>query len=155
MQIRNRTHRAPAASAAFNAQAVFSSVGLAKTAVEYGRGESIFVQGDCCDSILFVQSGGVKLSMVSKTGRDTAVTTLGPGDFFGEGCLAGQATRMGSATAIAPSIILVVGKVAMLRWLHQRRAMSDRFIARLLERNIRIEEALIDQLFNSAEKHLK
>ena len=92
--------------------------------------------------------------MLSKTGREAVVAMLGPGDFFGEGCLAGQPVRMGSATAITPSAILLVGKEQMVRLLHKQHAMSDRFIAHMLARNIRIEEDLIDQLFNSSEKRL-
>ena len=104
--------------------------------------------------MLYIQSGGVKLSVLSKTGREAVVAMLGPGDFFGEGCLAGQPLRMGSATAITPSAILLVGKDKMVRLLHRQHAMSDRFISHMLSRNIRIEEDLIDQLFNSSEKRL-
>jgi CRP/FNR family transcriptional regulator, cyclic AMP receptor protein len=121
---------------------------------EYGRGETIFTQGDACEDVLYIQTGGVKLSVLSKTGREAVVAMLGPGDFFGEGCLAGQPVRMGSATAITPSVILSVGKARMVRLLHQQHAMSDRFISHMLARNIRIEEDLIDQLFNSSEKRL-
>jgi CRP/FNR family transcriptional regulator, cyclic AMP receptor protein len=154
MQLRDRTHRAPGASATFDAPAFFASVGLGEIAVEFGRGEPIFVQGEPCDSVLYIQRGGVKLSVVSKAGKEAVVAMLEPGDFFGEGCLAGQAKRMGSATAITPSTILFVGKDAMVRLLHQQHAMSDRFISHLLARNIRTEEALLDQLFNSSEKRL-
>jgi CRP/FNR family transcriptional regulator, cyclic AMP receptor protein len=97
---------------------------------------------------------GVKLSVLSKTGREAVVAMLGPGDFFGEGCLAGQARRMGSATAITPSTILLVDKEKMVGLLHKQHSMSDRFISHMLARNIRIEEDLIDQLFNSSEKRL-
>ena len=103
---------------------------------------------------MYIQSGGVKLSVLSKTGREAVVAMLGPGDFFGEGCLAGQPLRMGSATAITPSTILLVDKAEMVQLLHKQHAMSDRFIAHMLARNIRIEEDLIDQLFNSSEKRL-
>ena len=103
---------------------------------------------------MYIQSGGVKLSVLSKTGREAVVAMLGPGDFFGEGCLAGQPVRMGSATAITPSAILLVAKEQMVRLLHKQHAMSDRFISHMLSRNIRIEEDLIDQLFNSSEKRL-
>jgi CRP/FNR family cyclic AMP-dependent transcriptional regulator len=96
----------------------------------------------------------VKLSVLSKTGREAVVAMIGPGDFFGEGCLAGQPLRMGSATAITPSGILFVEKEKMVRLLHKQHAMSDRFISHMLSRNIRIEEDLIDQLFNSSEKRL-
>ena len=138
----------------FDAQAFLESAGVAKTIVKYGRGETIFTQGDACDHVLYIHSGGVKLSVLSKSGREAVVAMLGPGEFFGEGCLAGQPTRMGSAAAITPSVILLIDKDAMVRLLHKQHAMSDRFIAHMLARNIRIEEALIDQLFNSSEKRL-
>src|SRR4051794_24153821 len=139
---------------AFNAQAFLDSAGAGKTAARYARDETIFVQGDGCHHVMYIQSGGVKLSVLSKTGREAVVAMLGPGDFFGEGCLAGQPVRMGSATAVTPSTILLVGKEKMVGLLHKEHAMSDRFIAHMLARNIRIEEDLIDQLFNSSEKRL-
>jgi len=141
-------------TAAFNAQAFLESAGVARTIVQYSRGDAIFTQGDPCEHVMYIQSGGVKLSVLSKTGREAVVAMLGPGDFFGEGCLAGQRFRMGSATAITPSAILCVAKEKMVRLLHQQHAMSDRFIAHMLARNTRIEEDLIDQLFNSSEKRL-
>jgi len=140
--------------APFNAQAFLDSSGVAKSVVDYGRGAAIFTQGDPCEDVLYIQSGGVKLSVLSKTGREAVVAMLGPGDFFGEGCLAGQPVRMGSATAITPSVIRLVAKAKMVRLLHKQHAMSDRFISHMLSRNIRIEEDLIDQLFNSSEKRL-
>ena len=139
---------------AFNVQAFLDSAGVAKTIVQYGRGDAIFTQGDASEHVMYIQSGGVKLSVRSQTGREAVVAMLGPGDFFGEGCLAGQAFRMGSATAMTPSTILLVGKEKMVRLLHKQHAMSDRFISHMLARNIRIEEDLIDQLFNSSEKRL-
>lgn len=139
---------------AFNAQAFLSSSGIAKTVVEYGRGETIFTQGDACEEVLYIRTGGVGLSVRSKTGREAVVAMLGPGDFFGEECLAGQPARMGSATAITPSVILLVGRAKMARLLRKQHAMSDRFIAHMLSRNIRIEEDLLDQLFSSSEKRL-
>ena len=138
----------------FNAQAFLDSAGVARTIVEYRRADVIFTQGDPCESVLYIQKGGVKLSVLSKTGREAVVAMLGPGDFFGEGCLAGQAVRMGSATAITDSTILLVDKAHMVRLLHKQHTLSDRFIAHMLARNIRIEEDLIDQLFNSSEKRL-
>src|SRR5207302_3411428 len=132
----------------FNAQGFLDSAGIAKTIVKYGRGETVFTQGDACEDVLYIQSGGVKLSVLSKTGKEAVVAMLGPGDFFGEGCLAGQPVRMGTATAITPSLILLVDKAKMIRLLHRQHAMSDRFISHMLARNIRIEEDLIDQLFN-------
>jgi len=138
----------------FDAQAFLDSAGVARKIVEYRRSETIFAQGDPCDSVLYIQKGGVKLSVLSKTGREAVVAMLGPGDFFGEGCLAGQPTRMGSATAITGSTILVVDKDHMVRLLHKQHSLSDRFITHMLARNIRIEEDLVDQLFNSSEKRL-
>ena len=138
----------------FNAQSFLDSAGIARKIVDYGRGAAIFSQGDICGNVLYIQKGGVKLSVLSKTGREAVVAMLGPGDFFGEGCLAGQPVRMGSATAVTPSTILVIKKDSMVRLLHQQHAMSDRFISHMLGRNIRIEEDLIDQLFNSSEKRL-
>jgi CRP-like cAMP-binding protein len=138
----------------FNAQAFLESSGVAGTVNDYSRGETVFAQGDACDEVMYIQSGGVKLSVLSKNGREAVVAMLGPGDFFGEGCLAGQPIRMGSATAITPSVILLVKKRKMVRLLHRQHAMSDRFISHMLSRNIRIEEDLIDQLFNSSEKRL-
>jgi CRP/FNR family cyclic AMP-dependent transcriptional regulator len=142
------------ASPVFDVQAFLDSSGLTKPVATYRRGESIFMQGDPCSHVLYIQSGGVKLSVLSKIGREAVVAMLGPGEFFGEGCLAGQTLRMGSATAITPSRILRVDKGAMVQLLHKQHAMSDRFITHMLARNIRIEEDLIDQLFNSSEKRL-
>ncbi len=138
----------------FNAQAFLDSAGLSKRIREYGRAECIFAQGDRCESVMYIQQGGVKLSVLSQSGREAVVAMLGPGDFFGEGCLAGQPVRIGSATAITPSTVLVIGKKQMIKVLHQQHALSDRFIAHMLSRNARIEQDLIDQLFNSSEKRL-
>jgi CRP-like cAMP-binding protein len=103
---------------------------------------------------MYIQAGTVKLSVLSQAGKEAVVGMLGPGDFFGEGCLAGQPVRIATATAVAPSRILVVEKRTMIRLLHRQHAFSDRFIAHMLARNIRIEEDLVDQLFNSSEKRL-
>jgi len=138
----------------FNARAFLDSAGVARTIVEYRRGEVIFTQGDRCESVLYIQKGGVKLSVLSKTGKEAVVAMLGPGDFFGEGCLAGQPVRMRSATAITGSTVLHIDKDQMVRLLHKQHALSDRFISHMLSRNIRIEEDLVDQLFNSSEKRL-
>jgi CRP/FNR family transcriptional regulator, cyclic AMP receptor protein len=138
----------------FNAKAFLDSAGLSKKIVEYSRNESIFSQGDRCDSVMYIQEGGVKLSVVSDTGREAVVAMLGAGDFFGEGCLAGQPVRIGSAAAITPSRILVIEKKQMVKVLHHQHALSDRFTSHMLSRNARIEQDLIDQLFNSSEKRL-
>ena len=139
---------------AFNAQAFLDSAGLAKKSATYSRGAVIFAQGDPCDDVLYIQHGNVKLSVLSRSGREAVVAMLGAGEFFGEGCLAGQPARMATATATTDSRILVVKKKKMLGLLHKQHAMSDRFIAHMLSRNIQIEEDLIDQLFNSSEKRL-
>jgi CRP/FNR family transcriptional regulator, cyclic AMP receptor protein len=139
---------------AFNAQAFLDSAGLSKKIRRYSRDEAVFSQGDRCESVMYIQQGGVKLSVLSKTGREAVVAMLGPGDFFGEGCLAGQPLRIGSATAITPSTVLVIEKARMIKVLHQQHALSDRFIAHMLSRNVRVEQDLIDQLFNSSEKRL-
>jgi CRP/FNR family cyclic AMP-dependent transcriptional regulator len=138
----------------FNAKAFLDSSGLQKKIVRYARNESVFTQGDQCDSVMYIQDGGVKLSVLSKTGREAVVAMLGPGDFFGEGCLAGQPVRIGSASAITPSTVLVIEKTKMVKLLHKQHELSDRFIAHMLSRNVRIEQDLIDQLFNSSEKRL-
>src|SRR3954467_11267324 len=119
----------------FDAQGFLESAGLAKTVVTYRRNESIFAQGDRCSNVLYIQEGGVKLSVISKTGREAVVAMLGPGDFFGEGCLAGQPVRIGSATAITPTRVLVIQKKQMVKMLHQQHALSDRFISHMLSRN--------------------
>ena len=140
--------------AAFSAQAFLDSAGIARKVVEYRSNELIFAQGDPSDHVLYVQTGRVKLSVVSKTGRQAVVAMLGPGDFFGEGGLAGQPVRMGSATAVTDCTILLVEKAPMARLLHEEHELSDRFIAHMLARNIRVEQDLVDQLFNGSEKRL-
>jgi CRP/FNR family cyclic AMP-dependent transcriptional regulator len=148
-----RTKRAPQ-SAIFNAQAFLDSAGAAREISTFARSETIFAQGDVGDSVLYIQKGGVRLSVVSKVGREAIVAMLGPGDFCGEGGLAGQSIRMATATALTPTTVLAITKAEMVRVLHAEHALSDRFIAYMLSRNIRIEEDLIDQLFNSSEKRL-
>jgi CRP/FNR family transcriptional regulator, cyclic AMP receptor protein len=138
----------------FNVQSFLESAGLARKIVEYAPDEVILTQGDPCDHVVYIQTGDVKLSVLSKAGREAVVAMLRAGEFFGEGCLAGQPIRMGTATATSDSSILIVDKQRMVRLLHAKHALSDRFIAHMLARNIRIEEDLIDQLFNSSEKRL-
>jgi CRP-like cAMP-binding protein len=151
----NRKPSSPSAKkAAFNAQAFLESTGVARKLRAIKRTEVVYSQGDAAKSVMYLQEGGVRLSVVSETGKEAVVAILGPGDFFGEGCLAGQSFRMGTATAIAPSTVLVIEKREMFRVLHEQHALSDRFINFMLERNIRIEENLIDLLFNSSEKRL-
>ncbi len=144
----------PALVADFSAQEFLQSPGLAKNIVEYDRDETIYSQGDPGDSVMYIRNGGVKLSVVSKSGREAVVAMLGPGDFFGEGSLAGQILRIGDATAITPSSILVISIIQMMKVLKEEHAFSDRFIAHMLTRSLRTEQDLIDQLFNSSEKRL-
>ena len=139
---------------AFDLQAFLDSSGISRRVIRYGRGTVVFAQGSVANSVLYVQDGGVKLSVLSTAGKEAVVAVLGPGDFFGEGCLAGQPRRMGSATAMVATTVLRVSKREMMRTLHDQSALSDRFITHMLARNIRIEEDLVDQLFNSSEKRL-
>ena len=139
---------------AFDAQAFLDSAGVARTITEFGKKEKIFSQGDSGNVVLYIQKGAVRLSVVNEDGKEAIVAVLGPGDFFGEGCLTGQPLRMGMAVAIAPTTVLVIEKREMVRVLHEEHQFSDRFITYMLSRNIRIEEDLVDQLFNSSEKRL-
>ena len=120
----------------------------------YAVGGVVFRQGDPCDSVMYIQAGLVKISVVSATGRQAIVAMLGPGEFFGVGGLAGQPVRMESATATRGTAVLVVDQIDMVRHLHEQQAMADILIAHLLRRTIRVEEDLIDQLFSSSEKRL-
>ncbi|HXP72487.1 MAG TPA: Crp/Fnr family transcriptional regulator [Candidatus Dormibacteraeota bacterium] len=150
-----RPKRAKAASKGlFNTQDFLESAGVARKVAEFKKKETIFSQGDPCRSVFYIQKGGVRLSVVNESGKEAVVAVLGPGDFVGEGCLAGQPIRIGTATAIAPTIALVIEKSEMVRVLHSEHEFSDRFISFMLARNIRIEEDLVDQLFNSSEKRL-
>ena len=139
---------------AFNAEAFLNSAGVARTVMEFGEKERLFSQGDPSKNIMYILKGGVKISVVSKIGKEAVVGILGPGDFIGEGGLAGQPMRMAAATAVTPVTVLAIDNSEMFRVLHEESAFSDRFITYMLERNIRIEEDLIDQLFNSSEKRL-
>src|SRR5204862_7315816 len=120
------------AAGVFSAQSYLESAGVEKTIAEYGRGDAIFKQGDACEHVMYIQNGGVKLSVLSKSGREAVVAMLGPGEFFGEGCLAGQIFRMGSAAAVTPSAVLRVAKGQMAKLLHKQHTMADRFISHML-----------------------
>jgi CRP/FNR family cyclic AMP-dependent transcriptional regulator len=138
----------------FNAEGFLNSAGVARTMMEFGKKETLFSQGDPSNYIMYLQKGEVKISVLSRTGKEAVVGILGSGDFIGEGGLAGQTVRMATATAVTPVSALVIDNSEMFRVLHAESAFSDRFITYMLERNIRIEEDLIDQLFNSSEKRL-
>ena len=138
----------------FDLQAFLASGGISGRVVQHRSGAVIYSQGDPCDSVLYIQKGGVKLRVNSHAGKEAIVAMLGPGDFFGEGALAGQPLRMATAVATSASAILVVEKQQMIRLLHEQHALSDRFLAHVLARNVRVEADLVDQLFNSSEKRL-
>lgn len=138
----------------FDAKAFLDSAGLDRVVVAYEKGETIYSQGQACDRVMYLQSGEVTLTVVSQRGKEAVVAILGPTTFFGEGGLSGQRLRTGTAKASAASSVLSIEQAAMVRLLHDQRGLSDRFIAHLLTRNVRIEADLIDLLFNSAEKRL-
>src|SRR5271168_3359863 len=146
--------RLPKKKIVFDAQAFLDSAGVQRTLKVFKKMEVAYSQGETAESVMYLQEGGVKLSVVSEAGKEAVIAILSPGDFFGEGCLAGQPIRMGTATAITPVTVLIIAKKEMLKVLHEQHALSDRFITFMLARNIRVEEDLIDQLFNSSEKRL-
>ena len=141
-------------TAPFDVEAFLHSSGVARTLVAYRVGSVLYAQGDPAETVFHVQDGRVKLSVVSRTGKEAVVATLGPGDFVGEGALTGHPRRMGTATAMVATTALVIEKAEMLRVLHEQHALSDRFIAYMLSRNIRVEADLVDQLFNQSERRL-
>jgi CRP-like cAMP-binding protein len=138
----------------FDAQVFLDSVGVARKIVEFPKKATIYAQGDPAKTVMYIQQGGVRLSVFNAMGKEAVVAVLKPGDFFGEGCLAAQPMRIGAATAVAPTGVLVIEKDEMIRVLHTEHEFSDRFISYMLTRNIRIEADLVDQLFNSTEKRL-
>jgi CRP-like cAMP-binding protein len=146
--------RPPRESHEFDLQEFLDSAGVSRTIAKFPKSAVIFSQGDPASQVMYLQQGSVKLSVLSKTGKEAIVAVLGPGDFFGEGCLAGQTRRMATAKAMSASTVLVVDKAHMQRMLHEEPTLSDRFRVHMLARNIRIEEDLVDQLFNSSEKRL-
>lgn len=141
-------------SPVFDLKVFLDSAGLGRKVLKFQGKDTLFAQGDPAKNVLYIQEGGVKLTVINESGREAVVAILGPGDFLGEGCLAGQSVCMATATAIAPTTVLVIEKNEMIRVLHGEHEFSDRFIAHMLARNIRVEEDLIDQLFNSSEKRL-
>jgi CRP-like cAMP-binding protein len=138
----------------FDPTVFLASIGEGRKVVLFPKKQSIFAQGDPADTVFYLQTGKVKLTVVSNTGREATIGILGEGEFFGEGSLAGQALRMGSATAMTECAVLRIDKKAMMEALHREHEFSDMFVAYLLARNIRYEEDLVDQLFNSSEKRL-
>ena len=138
----------------FDVRAYLDAAGVSPRVARFARGAVIFSQGDPARHVFYLQSGTVTLSVLATTGKEAVVALLGAGDFFGEGVLANQAARISTARAMAPVSTLRIPKGEMIRLLHDQPNFSDRFIAHMLERNIRVEENLIDQLFNSSEKRL-
>src|SRR6202158_5462178 len=141
-------------SPVFDVKLFLDSAGLGRKVGKFRGKETVFTQGDPAKNVMYIQEGGVKLTVVNETGKEAVVAILGPSDFFAEGCLAGQSVCMAAVTAIAPTTVLVIEKNEMIRVLHGEHEFSDRFIAYILARNLRVEEDLIDQLFNSSEKRL-
>jgi CRP/FNR family cyclic AMP-dependent transcriptional regulator len=139
---------------AFNVQAFLDSVGLTRRVAKYRRSQRIYSQGDAASNVLYIREGSVKLSVVNPFGKEAVVAIHGPGDFLGEGSIVYQSVRMSTATAITPTTLLAIEKDEMVRALHAEHEFSDHFISYMVSRNIRTEEALIDQLFNSSEKRL-
>jgi CRP/FNR family cyclic AMP-dependent transcriptional regulator len=148
------SQKANSRSPAFDVKLFLDSAGLGRKVSKFRAKETIFAQGDPATNVLYIQEGGVKLTVVNESGKEAVVSILGPGDFLGEGCLAGQAVCIATATAVNATTVLVIEKREMIRALHEEHEFSDRFITHMLGRNIRIEEDLIDQLFNSSEKRL-
>jgi CRP/FNR family cyclic AMP-dependent transcriptional regulator len=138
----------------FDTKTFLSTINGGRTITSFPKKEAIFAQGDSSDAVFYIQKGKVKLTVVSKIGKEATIGILNEGDFFGEGCLAGQPLRLGSATAMTDCSVMKIEKESMIEVLHRERAFSDMFVAYLLTRNIRYEEDLVDQLFNSSEKRL-
>ena len=139
---------------AFDPDTFLATIGDGRKKLAVDKRQGIFSQGDNADAVFYIQSGKVKLTVVSKTGREATIGMLSEGNFFGEGALAGQSQRMGSASAMTDCELLRIDKKAMMEALHREHTFSDMFVAYLLARNIRYEEDLVDQLFNSSEKRL-
>ena len=144
----------PQKQLSFDPDTFLSTIGEGRRALRFAKKQSVFTQGDATDAVFYIQKGKIKLTVISSNGKEATIGILGEGDFFGEGCLAGQKLRMGSASTITNSDILRIDKKVMMDALHREHRMSDMFVAYLLARNIRYEEDLVDQLFNSSEKRL-
>jgi CRP/FNR family transcriptional regulator, cyclic AMP receptor protein len=138
----------------FDIREFLDSSGLSRKIATYHRSQLLYSQGDPASSVMYIKKGGVKLSVMSELGKEAVIALLGPGDFFGEACLSGVSARIGLATATAPTTVLIIDKKEMLRALHEEHQVADRFITYLLTRNLRFQEDLVDQLFNSTEKRL-
>jgi CRP/FNR family cyclic AMP-dependent transcriptional regulator len=153
-ELRRPLHKVTSKRPGFDVKLFLDSAGLGRKIKTFREKETIFTQGDPANRVMYIQEGSVKLTVVNETGKEAVVAILGPGDFVGEGCLAGQSVCMATVIAIVPATILVFEKNEMVRALHAEHEFSDRFIAYMLERNLRVEADLIDQLFSSTEKRL-
>ncbi len=149
-----RPHRNSKDGREFDPHAFLATIGEGRKAMLFPKKQTIFAQGDRADAVFYLQTGKAKLTVVSKTGKEATIGILSDGSFFGEGSLAGQPLRMGSATAMTDCAVLRIDKKAMVDALHREHEFSDLFVAYLLARNVRYEEDLVDQLFNSSEKRL-
>jgi CRP/FNR family cyclic AMP-dependent transcriptional regulator len=138
----------------FNPELYLQSVGISRKVGDFRKNQAIFSQGDVADEVFYIQKGSVKLTVVNGVGKEAVVAIFGPGDFFGEGAISSEVIRMGTATAVAPTMVLIIGKNEMIRVLHAEHLLSDRFITYMLARNSRVQADLVDQLFNSTEKRL-
>jgi CRP/FNR family transcriptional regulator, cyclic AMP receptor protein len=151
---KRKPRRVPLKRGKFDAHAFLDSAGVSRKVRQFKREDMIFSQGSPADAVMYIQEGAVKITAVSEAGKEAIITILGPGDFFGEGCLAGQPLRMSNASATTSSTVLVIDKKEMQKVLHEQHDLSDLFINFVLRRNIRVEEDLVDRLFNSTEKRL-
>jgi CRP/FNR family cyclic AMP-dependent transcriptional regulator len=138
----------------FNPQVYLESVGVSRKVGEFRKKQTIFAQGDSANTVIYIQKGSVKFTVVNESGKEAVVAIFGSGDFFGEGAMGTQPIRLGTATAIVATTVLIIGKKEMIRALHSEHLLSDRFISYMLARNSRVEADLVDQLFNSTEKRL-
>jgi CRP/FNR family transcriptional regulator, cyclic AMP receptor protein len=142
------------ANAKFDPKLFLAEAGKGRARTDYQKNQILFAQGDPADAVFYIQKGKIKLTVVSKQGREAVVAILGAGDFFGEACLAGQSLRVASASTMSDCSIMRLERAGVIRLLHDQPAFSDVLLHHLLSRNIRIEEDLVDQLFNSSEKRL-
>ena len=140
--------------APFDPKAFLSKVNGGRTLSEYGKNQVVYRQGDPADSVFYIQTGKAKVTVLSEQGKEAVVAVLGPGDFFGEGCLAGQVLRLATVVALTPSAVMRIPKAEVVSVIHKETAFAELFISHLLARNSRVEEDLVDQLFNSSEKRL-
>ena len=154
VSVRRHPQKVHSDAPAFDVKLFLDSTDLGRRVSKFQAKETVFSQGDPAKSVMYLQEGGVKLTVVNEVGKEAVVAILGPGDFLGEGCLAGQPKCIATATTIAPTTVLIIEKEEMLRVLHTEHAFSDRFLSHMLVRSIRVESDLIDQLFNSSEKRL-